>query len=777
MASSKLKVNASGATEATNDENACPNRRTEQSPVKYKNRANNNKRSPQRAGPSVAKLAALFDANKKSSCNNNTSSSTFKQTRQHSSGSISGTNKKAPVLRSVSYNSNDNTREREQRRRLMLQERQSQKGLSISSIIESDLGAELVTSGRLLLGTKCERKLVAIETNKANGLKEAHAETLVVTKKAKIQQNTSDELSVKARADVTAMTKNIPPSAVPLGQCTVSSKNRRRGVTRVLAFVSQLILLVLAVYEVHHYYYLFPTAAIFDMISEMTGWDDVFHVGFVVAFCIRALLASFTMTARWLSKKDEKGGNSSHYLHATLLFFFFASCWMALLPIFKDCGSEVNSASHFCFFVERSSKRLKRKVAQQVLTISSPRYSVLDLLAREWYKNTKFIIKSKVKGRVMREIQKALLRPFAFRGKLKKLFMVLRWAKFLAPLVGTCNKFRGHLLDLYKKRRQRITSRAAQKRWNDLLDAISKRSKLERSVLKLQKRFRERRESKAKRRFALMSPSRDTSNRKVAHQIRKRLVEEQRSSRSKLRKMELLDSQRKLRREVSQDERRNITKHKESERKLKKRLLLSPKTSFAVEWKYFTLACVALEISQIIFAPMLSGELKKMPLDKFLLRVLNASSHCDGKNKRATAPSIFIPVVNNFDDITCNTSSKQTWLIAAHVIATILVPAVNTIFFLDVFITFFTGELTPSGTLVPKPLFARYLLPGIGLQLIVNPTMIEISRLVKQTLVHFMHIGPSLSFHLLLACIPFAAYSHNRLLDLIFDFVEKQNKI
>jgi len=180
-------------------------------------------------------------------------------------------------------------------------------------------------------------------------------------------------------------------------------------------------------------------------------------------------------------------------------------------------------------------------------------------------------------------------------------------------------------------------------------------------------------------------------------------------------------------------------------------------------------ACVALEISQILFAPIISGELKKMPLDAFLLNVLSLSSQChDTVNKAAATPSIFIRMINNLGDIKC---------VAAHVVATILVPIVNTIFFLDVFVTFFTGELTTSGVLVPKPFFKRYVLPGIALQLIVNPTMIEISRFVKQAIIIALHIGPSLCFHLLLACVPFAAYFHDKLLDLIFDFVEKQNKV
>lgn len=225
----------------------------------------------------------------------------------------------------------------------------------------------------------------------------------------------------------------------------------------------------------------------------MTGWSKKIHVGFVVVSLVT------TMKKRSASKTDEKGRGSSSHFQTILFFLFVASCWMTLLPLFKDSRSEANNTtatSQICFFVESiSSERRKGKVADAVLAISSPRYSLVDLLAREWYKHTTVVIKSKIKGRLMREIQRALWRPFAFHGRLKKLFMVLRYAKFFAPLVGTVNKFRGHILDMIKKRRQHIASKKAQKRWNELLDALSKRSKLERAVLKFQRRFRERRET------------------------------------------------------------------------------------------------------------------------------------------------------------------------------------------------------------------------------------------------------------------------------------------
>ena len=463
-----------------------------------------------------------------------------------------------------------------------------------------------------------------------------------------------------------------------------------------------------------------------------------------------------------------------------MYFLVVASCWLALLPIFKDCGgsdssNQYNNSNKFCFFIER--RVTKRRFPRRIFHISSPRYSTLELVVKILYKKTKLILMSKIQGRVMREILLAIIRPLAFRGRLRKLLKVIRYASFFAPLFGTCNKFRGHVLDMFQRRRQHNASKAARKRWNELIDAFSQQSKLERAVRTLQRRYLERREQKAQRRYALMAPQRANSNLKLACKIRRKLVEEELLSRSRLDRMAILDSQRKMRSQVSIADRSNITHHRESSRKLKRRLLLSPKTSFAVGWKYFAVACVALEISSQIFAPMLSGELKKMPLYEFIVRVLTASSvsKCGDKGKKVAASSIFVPVMidNSLGDLACLASS---WELTAHIFAILLVPMVNTIFFLDVFITFFTGELTSSGTLVAKPIFERYIFPGIGLQLIVNPTMATITQFVKRTIGHATRVGPSLFFHLLLACFPFASYCYDQMLDLVFDFVERQNK-
>ena len=63
--------------------------------------------------------------------------------------------------------------------------------------------------------------------------------------------------------------------------------------------------------------------------------------------------------------------------------------------------------------------------------------------------------------------------------------------------------------------------------------------------------------------------------------------------------------------------------------------------------------------------------------------------------------------------------------------------------FLDVFVTFFTGQLSPdTGLLEPKKFFQRWISPGLVLQLLVNPKMGYVSLLVVRGWNELMHHGP-----------------------------------
>lgn len=745
----KSNVAAFSSSNNINDENACPNYRspTRSSAAGQLSSSRQSSRS-KAISPKVAKLAARYEVS------DNTQPCTIIIQQQLQCKDVIKVHQSPAFLQQDERGDCSNRSGLKRRYQSQLIH---SRGSSVSNISMSVSESISEPEGRRLNNTDgiALRKVQQLNVSEVKEEVSAIPQQHVLTPKT-----IATDRAATARSITVAIAKDDRPSI-----CKTTNSAYQLCATAI-PIISQLILLLLSLYEVQHDYHITATTIIFDAISEIAGWSGVFHICFVMAFGIRGIISAVHMTRRRMSvKKNTAKGVRS--LQAVAVFLFITSCWMILLPIF-------NTHHHFFVGKLRSSQQ-----QQYVIKVYSPRYSLLDLVTKSCYKKIKFFIKSKIKGRVLREIQRALFRPFTIHGKLKKLFTIIRWSKFIAPLVGTCNKFRGHILDMIQKKQQHKTSKKAQQRWNEVLDAISHQSKLERAVLKLQKCFRTKQELKAQRRFQLTV--RTTATTVSAIQIRKRLVKEQQLSRSKIERIELLHNERRIRRQVSVVERQSITEHRHSTRQLKKRLLLSPNTSFAVSWKYLTVGCVALEILQIIFAPILSGELKKMPLDIFLLKVFNASSCCDGKGSTSSTkvppPSIFIPVINNLSDITCTSLVlKQIWLVTAHIISTAMVPVVNTIFFLDVFITFFTGELTSVGKLVPKPFFTRYILPGIGLQLVVNPTMLQISQAIQTMGANAIYIGPSLCYHLLLATLPFGIQIYDQLLDVIFDFVERQNR-
>jgi len=68
---------------------------------------------------------------------------------------------------------------------------------------------------------------------------------------------------------------------------------------------------------------------------------------------------------------------------------------------------------------------------------------------------------------------------------------------------------------------------------------------------------------------------------------------------------------------------------------------------------------------------------------------------------------------------------------------------VSIICFFDVFVTFFTGEVDElSGDLVPKPFFKRWIVPGLLIQLLLNPAIDTLSNMVFAIMRDIYEIGP-----------------------------------
>ena len=572
-----------------------------------------------------------------------------------------------------------------------------------------------------------------------------------------LQEDPADETvcSPNFKKEIIPTTSTLKETVLSINlECSTTTSTDARDI---LLCLSQLALLGLTLFGVHHRYAQAQVTSSQGPTKENGSlmWQQILRVGLVYALFAKAAYKS-TQAAVVKESRMQK----------VVCFIRHLMIWAVTIPFFHKCSF---GANNMCF--------LPTKMASQLgLTspagICIPTYSLVDVAATNGYHALlsllKSVIKSKLLSQVFREIQRALFNPFKFHARVQKALVILKWAKFIGPLIGTCNKFKGNLMDMVRKRRQHRVSKAALKRWYDAIDALSKLSKSEQAVVQLQKAFRERRVEKTKKRQLLMS------NRRW---VRSKLEEEERLMRTKLEQIERRDIDRQQRRQISVEERRGIAQHRKSARQLMKRLLLNPKNYFSVIWKYLTVSCVALEIMTILFAPVLSGDVKKMPLDQFIVKVLLGSRPQCNKSAR-NAPSLFVPSIGSIGDITCSGSkTKQVWIVTAHVIATMIVPAVNCICFLDVFITFFTGELSSTGTLQPKPVFQRWVLPGPVLQLIVNPTMSSIKTAVLNALGASIKIGPSLCLHCFLSCGVHAVYLYDIMFDSILDFVEKINEI
>eukprot|EP00984_Skeletonema_dohrnii_P006549 scaffold2351_cov84-Skeletonema_dohrnii-CCMP3373.AAC.9 len=557
--------------------------------------------------------------------------------------------------------------------------------------------------------------------------------------------------SSNCKGEIVPTVSNLKETALLVkSEC---SKTSSTGAKDIFSWLSHLALLGLTLFGMHHRYAQTQAISSQGPIEDISSppLQQILHVGLVFALFAKAAWKSTTAAV------DKESG-----MQRAVCFMRHLMIWTVTIPLFQECSF---GAESMCSLPAKMSSQLGLTSSAGVCI---PSYSLFDVAATNSYHALLSLLKSMIKGKLLnqvyKEMQRALFNPFKFHARVQKALVILKWAKFIGPLIGTCNKFRGNLLDMARKRRQHRVSKAALKRWYDVIDALSKKSKSEQAVVQLQKAFRERQVEKTKKRQLLMA------NRRW---VRSKLEEEERLTRTKLELIELRDIDRQQRRQVSFEERRGIVLHKHSARKLMKRLLLNPKKYFSVVWKYLAVSCVALEIMTILFAPVLSGDVKKMPLDQFIVKVLLGSRPQCNKTTR-DAPSLFVPSIGSIRDITCSVSKmRQTWFVTAHVIATMLVPVVKCICFLDVFITFFTGELSNTGTLEPKPFFQRWILPGPVLQLIVNPTMASIKAAVWNAFGASIKIGPGLCLHCFLACWVFAKYLYDSLFDSILDVVEK----
>jgi DNA-binding TFAR19-related protein (PDSD5 family) len=410
------------------------------------------------------------------------------------------------------------------------------------------------------------------------------------------------------------------------------------------------------------------------------------------------------------------------------------------------------------------------------LGLAVVRYLVIEFSTRTGHRIEKFG-RARARSFAIHMIFRALRHPFRFTRRIRKFLRAVRWGKYLAPLVGTFNKLKGNVSDLAKKYRQQQDAKKAralrQKLWDELTSEelrnycatlIQKtwRARLARKRVRAMQILRCEKETLAAVKFQALfrgSLARARVRLKQKQEALLQLQQQEAESRKKGDKEEMKAVQRR-RMYMLQHELNDTAKDM-----LNRKMLLRPNTTFAVTWKIMFVVAVIFEISQLAFKPILSkykDEKTGKPWDietimdhALIPKPIAEWPQCaveEPKRRRFPGARLIArfrppkPVKQKPLPWFCRpffVAIQGTYIRAANFCIHQFLVIVGIICFLDVFVTFFTGELnSETGALEPKPFVARWILPGLVLQLLVNPQMETVSEYVWEGMASLLAFGP-----------------------------------
>ena len=381
-----------------------------------------------------------------------------------------------------------------------------------------------------------------------------------------------------------------------------------------------------------------------------------------------------------------------------------------------------------------------------------------------------------------RLLVRAVRNPFRFSRRVRRTLRTVRWIKYLAPLIGTSNKLRENTLDLLKKHRQHraaVTARRVrQQLWHDMTEDELR----EYAAILIQKTVRA---HQTRRKVAALALFQQTVQQAAAQRLqavfRRKL--QQARYRIALKQKELESLQKKQQhkqqthgsssKQLNAEERQRMYAlqkelNDEAHQLINERLLLRPNTSFAVAWKILFVFAVIFEIAQLACKPLLSkyqdNDGNPMQVDTFLNQALLPTTpvrlleECQPCVERRNGPVAMlrrwlgkqeaqlkhcIEAMPWYCDSTSYLALETVYRGLIHWSIQSFLDIVGFICFLDVFITFFTGDYNDvSGQLEPKPFFKRWVLPGLCLQLLVNPTMETVSDVLYLAVTGLIRRGP-----------------------------------
>ena len=381
--------------------------------------------------------------------------------------------------------------------------------------------------------------------------------------------------------------------------------------------------------------------------------------------------------------------------------------------------------------------------------------------------------------------------PLEFRKKLRKGLQWIRWIRYLIPLIGGVNKLRGNILDLLKKRRQRREKDVLQRCFLELQDCkrlrdLSYSQQQDHAPLIIQTAWRTRQRRKQIRALKLLKQDPEIiATIKLQKHFRSWL--ERSRARLKRKRAELAFLQKMEKNgiggrgpHISAIQRRRMYRLQEelattAKKRRRRQMLLYPNTRWAVIWKYIFVACLIVELGQKMMKPKLTHfaeEVAAAERRKIRVEDMDWATYLGAK--------ILPKQIAEWDE--CGKAlqageimpwyCQRPWAdIHVAYIKTLEVAIVESLAFIsfvmfcDVFVSFFTGELDVTGELVPKPWFKRWILPGVAIQLLLNPRMIEISAATRALIRHTYHdVGPITAYRWLSALfLPAFVFMSDRL--------------
>ena len=377
----------------------------------------------------------------------------------------------------------------------------------------------------------------------------------------------------------------------------------------------------------------------------------------------------------------------------------------------------------------------------------------------------------------------AIKHPITFRRRLRRTLTALRWIKYIFPLVGQGNKLIGQLKNLRKRQKQQKDAEMAKKMKQMKWRRLSKEQRRETAAIMLQKDYRGYTSRKAYKAILEVRAAR-----KKAAAIKIQATLRQKAAEARVRveqkKRELFElKMRQAQRQYGTTGRVMAKLDVEAKRRLYqleeelgiefqemkwRKMLLRPTTNFIIYWRVLFVICVILEISHLALEPKVAQYRDAKTGKKLSVGiVLEHYLVPEPMSQRPSCRALNLGEVNRrrwktrrrkTRDMKREELLEQTpWYcqkpystmqesfseLVRYLVKDLLI-LISIICFLDVVVVFFTGEICEqTGQLIPKKFFTRWLLPGLTLQVLVNPKMIEINAALRRLWQGIHHIGPA----------------------------------